>query len=429
VIALNFNLRKKVEFFLYFNLVFLYVFSPYLILSGIVINIPFLIIFFLCFKNLCRFKNNYFNFNEIGLLLVYLIPFMYFITIGIFFQNFDFVVLIEYVLAVLSFFAVRELVFIFKERFGNNCKLFLMVLFLIGVFHALIMLSTFLSEVVRNIVYSFVYINEVGVEFLELNYRSPGLTTAGGDGLSFIQASALVIGVYLFLHQSKSMTISSYLLYIISFGVLVLSVMLSGRTGFIIIIIGLMLILIYSGNRIHIINKKFTLRALSLFVFATIFLVLTFFILSQSEYSKLFFRAFELILNFSSSGTLSSTSTTDLSSMFFLPELESHLLFGNGNYGRDPGLPFLSSDIGYVRLIFGGGLVGVFLAFSLLCFYCLYSFIKSSVHAEKFATLFLCLSILVMNIKVLHYFPSSLGIKFLFLIALFINTKIKVKYV
>jgi hypothetical protein len=45
--------------------------------------------------------------------------------------------------------------------------------------------------------------------------------------------------------------------------------------------------------------------------------------------------------------------------MLFLPPSDLGLLIGTGNAGRSDFLPYIASDVGYVRVIFSVGLVGL----------------------------------------------------------------------
>ncbi|ANS84200.1 hypothetical protein VSVS12_00383 [Vibrio scophthalmi] len=259
-----------------------------------------------------------------------------------------------------------------------------------------------------------------------MRYRSPGLTTAGGDGLSLIQAIFLIFGISAFLSDKEKHSIFSYALYIVSFVVLLLSIFLSGRTGFVIALYGIFVVFVFRNVRWHKFNSKFIARNLYLLIFLVLFFVLSFFLFSQSEYIKLFSRVFEIVLNYVSSGDFSTSSSDDLGTMYFLPTQELILTFGDGNFGRFDQNLFIHSDVGYIRFIFGIGVFGTFIAFVAFSLASLHGFISIKDYYVRFMVLFVSSSILIMNVKVLHFFGNALGVKVFFLV-LFLSALSKFK--
>ncbi|AXQ99037.1 hypothetical protein D0N37_15800 [Pseudoalteromonas piscicida] len=65
---------------------------------------------------------------------------------------------------------------------------------------------------------------------------------------------------------------------------------------------------------------------------------------------------FELFINFFESGTLKTSSSDSLKTLFFMPT-EYTILFGDGLYLSDEGEYYKQTDVGFLRLILFGGLI------------------------------------------------------------------------
>ncbi|PMM08649.1 hypothetical protein BCT63_03685 [Vibrio kanaloae] len=146
-------------------------------------------------------------------------------------------------------------------------------------------------------------------------------------------------------------------------------------------------------------------------------------VLSQSDYVKLFLRVFELFLSYFTTGEATTTSTNDLGTMFFFPQDEMHLLFGDGNFGRYNENRIIESDVGYVRFIFGSGILGTLLVYGTIMAISTILFSRTESYYGRFVVLFVSSSLFIMNVKVLHYFGSALVIKLFFLIFFFYMTR------
>lgn len=417
--------KLKTNFMQYITyiLIFFFIYSPYIKISGVNINFPLFLTLILIASLLLRTIKDGLDISVFLLVFVYLIPFIYILFTTVINSTMDTQVIIDYILTMLSILAVKELVTLYQNHIGTESERFVKTLFIIGVVHAYIMVCVFFVPFLRDVLYSVVYINEVGAEFLDLNYRSPGLTTAGGDGLAFIQSVLLVFGILLFSNMKKRKSIISYLFYSSSFAILLFSIFISGRTGFVFLIFGLFLIFTFRSVPLLVISKKFTFRMSFLVLVLVTLLFLAFIVLSQSDYVKLFLRVFELFLSYFTTGEATTTSTNDLGTMFFLPQDEMHLLFGDGNFGRYNENRIIESDVGYVRFIFGSGILGTLLVYGSIMAISIILFSKTESYYGRFIVLFVSSSLFVMNVKVLHYFGSALVIKLFFLIFFFYMTR------
>ena len=113
---------------------------------------------------------------------------------------------------------------------------------------------------------------------------------------------------------------------------------------------------------------------------------------------------FEIYYNFIESGTLQSNTTNlILENMYFIPENLAHLLFGDSNLGRSSMMTYVPSDVGYIRNLFGFGILGSLFIYLPIVSLFIFSLKKIKFSPYKSITLALMiLSLLIINFKELH---------------------------
>lgn len=211
-------------------------------------------------------------------------------------------------------------------------------------------------------------------------YRSRGLTHGAGATLAAFQGTGMLITVYLIV---KAKSWKWALFDVLSLGVLAASVMLTGRTGFLVLPFIIGFVAIYTVYKSRISRKLLT----SAFLFPAI--IVGSFLMMETYYSQLLgggdvfsaltkwaFGEFGDLLTSGESRTVNVLFDDHL----FFPEEPLLFLFG------DPttfSLYRIPSDIGLVRRLFGTGLVGVALIYILVGLICYYSFRKASELPEK----------------------------------------------
>lgn len=211
-------------------------------------------------------------------------------------------------------------------------------------------------------------------------YRSRGLTHGAGASLAAFQGTGILITVYLIV---KAQSWKWTLFDLFSLGVLAASVMLTGRTGFIVLPFIIGFVAIYTVYKSRISRKLLTSALLFPAIIAGGFLMM------ETYYTQLFgggdvfnaltrwaFGEFGDLLTRGESRTLNVLFDDHL----FFPDEPLLFLFG------DPttfSLNRIPSDIGLVRRLFGTGLVGVTLIYTLIGMICYYSFKKASELPEK----------------------------------------------
>ncbi|GEM_PF-5634407 len=314
--------------------------------------------------------------------------------------------------------------FYLKSKY--SIKTVLRIVFGVVTLQSFFVLLSFISPSLRDFINSILNItDERGLS----NYRMKGLSNFGGASLSYLQMIGVVYGGILLLLFNNTVKQKSFL----SFGMFFIMLMqiFIGRTGLIASI--LIIVVIYFQQAIN--NKSFF--KLIFQNFAAIILVFLLFNivvnlippeLQSSFNDKVIARSVELYDNFEESGELKTTSTEDLSTMYFLPNTDSGILFGEALWDDNAGIRtyygrLVDSDVGYVRLIFAvGAIVG-------LVFYSLYLFFIYDLWKIKYLKAIRLVLITLLIIFILGEFkepflvrPSGI-IKSLFLLYFLLSNK------
>jgi hypothetical protein len=223
-------------------------------------------------------------------------------------------------------------------------------------------------------------------ELNEFLVRVNGFSSSGGAVLSVI--IALVMVLY-FTEKVKHTTIDYFLLIVNFFAILIV-----GRTGLIVLLISILFFLLN--------GKIKNIKIFILFAITTILFIINFDFFEQSPYlQQTFYRAFEFIVKYQNNGAFGTSSTDKLlGEMFFLPS-DDFILWGNGNFGRKSGLQSIESDIMYVRVIFGAGVIGLF--FALMPFFVIFILFLNKNYIFRFV---LTLTFLL-NFKEFFYFGTT----------------------
>lgn len=411
-------MTKENKNILFSLLTFSFIFSPFISIASINIPIPYIINAILMIAYIyLLFKSKKISVNILKILALMGCYIFYFLIVSIYNNYYDTELSTLYFFGFINILNAYIIANLYIENYQLDAGLKIIEhVFYACSIHALIMLLAFLMPDFSRILYSFVILNDTGEEFIELGVRSPGLTNSGGDHLSMIQAIGFICGYQLLLNYK--LNLKKVILYVLCFVLLIISIMLSARSGYILLFIGC-IYLTYKQASARIwnlkINKKLVYVTSATIIIALTSFILIYYLLEKSEYSRLFNRAFEFILNYQQTGSFSTNSTDAMSSMYFLPSSEYHLLFGSADFGRNINTNgFLHSDIGYVRLIYGSGLIGILLiALPFILIY--YQARKIKFEPLSLITIAILIVIAIFNFKVLHLYGSRQSFKVLFI--------------
>jgi hypothetical protein len=272
--------------------------------------------------------------------IIFLLLIIFYLFVIIIVNNFiyDFEI-IKLPLRILIYsFSAKSIYLLAKQYYSNNeiLSLILKIIF----FNSLFTISTLIGPL-RSFYSEVLVLNEEASFFASQGLRFFDLAIGGQATASVYFGLSILLLRYLSIN--KLMSSSKHLLYwcfIFSAGII------CGRSIFLFLIFDLLLLIYF--------KKIFSIK--NAFFFTCILFVGYYLndLIIQNNY-KLYSWMFEPVLNLLDNKNISA-STDILKTMFFLPD---QVLFGEANLGRS--LVKVKSDIGYVRLIWGYGVLGLLL--------------------------------------------------------------------
>jgi hypothetical protein len=234
-------------------------------------------------------------------------------------------------------------------------------IYYIGVLNSLISVLALLSRDFSLALYGFIEISDDATTHLKQGYRATGLFYSGASTLSLFNAVIFFIGVLIFFGKNYQNNIQAspcknnnrIILALVTLTIVFVSTCVAGRLGLMLILLTVISVMFLPG---YIIYKK---RLLSYFILNAFFVSL--FLFFYYEYIEFILRwAFEVFFNWLNSSEVSSKSSDVLfDTMYFLPESGMDILFGTGTFGRGEGVKYIDSDVGYILMIFYGGILSI----------------------------------------------------------------------
>lgn len=209
-------------------------------------------------------------------------------------------------------------------------------------------------------------------------------------------------------HELKGMKIIRYgftFLFIAFVGILM------SRTTFIGILISL--IFLHLPNQKNIARSKF-LRFIYLILLLMVFSIP--YIISNAKYQRTFTFAFEAFINYKDAGTLSTQSSDALKESYYWPQSVKTYIIGDG-YMSDPAHPeyyYMATDVGFLRLIYFGGIGYLLIWFSGTIAICKVVYNKIGKESWFFLySIVLVTYLLIVNLKGLADFYNQLLLVFM----------------
>ncbi len=241
--------------------------------------------------------------------------------------------------------------------------------------------------------------------WFDTGYRTMDLSIGGGAVASLVFATVMVAGI----HAGRKWGSTRQIF--IGTGVMAVAALLSGRSGSVLIVFGLGLVAVsamFSSD----VRKNGALGLIAMFGLAAAGLT----VLIWSSEAPLMMHLRETVLPWALQGILRSDQgvagnaslATVLQEMYVLPSHDYALLFGTGNAGRSNAMPYIASDVGYVRLIFSVGVLGLLLAVIAYLPFAVAA-VRSQVetYGVRFALAFALLVTFAANFKELYVAPRS----------------------
>jgi hypothetical protein len=212
-----------------------------------------------------------------------------------------------------------------------------------------------------------------------------------------------MIGMIFYIEDNEVIKFKKIVIAVFCNFILLLSLFLSGRTGFFVFGFGLIYYLIVSwaqGKKLHFKN----ILIVNFILFLIPVLILTY-VVDFSDFERMINWFFEIFINvLEGNGATSASTDVLLNDMYFLPDGAMNLLFGTFNFGRSDYLPYINSDVGYVLFIYGAGLLGLFISFSLYGYFYIVSLNFKNDQRLSFILKFILFMVFIGNFKDEYYF-------------------------
>lgn len=193
------------------------------------------------------------------------------------------------------------------------------------------------------------------------------------------------------LNTKQTILLSIKFLFILVVG------MMMARTTLIGGLLGLILIFMPKNLKITIsMFKKRFLFILNIIFIPIVLMIILFFLVPKigETLEPLFNFAFEIFINYFEKGSAESASTSQLQNMYIFPETIQTWIIGDGYWANPYGAGYyMSTDVGYLRLIYYFGLLGLFVYLLMQL-----TIIKNSFE-QKLLIYTIFLYLLILNLK------------------------------
>jgi hypothetical protein len=243
------------------------------------------------------------------------------------------------------------------------------IIIVVSLLQALIIIGMFALEPFRDFIFSIADSKD------DLMKRYGGFRGFGLAGsVTYDLAVFLSIGM-IFIAYLVSQSSKKRLFYLISWVIIFIAVLMTGRTGWIGAFLSLLILFLNFKNKNSI--KSLTYLIFSL-IFVTVFFIFILFKFFPEVYEILFVSvvpyAFEMFINLYETGFMSTSSSDHLQAMYFDVKEETYL-FGDGYWANPNGFGYyMGTDAGFMRhMLFYGIIPSLFL----YIFY-LFAFFKMS---------------------------------------------------
>ena len=363
-------------------------------------------------KNLFNISSEFKSFIYLYLLL------LFWIVISYCFNGFEDPYMIKKItiLFVKSILCSLIFVYIFL-KFDISFKNLILYLQIIIFIQALFVILYFFSLDFKN--WTLDFIPASGNLDPRVDFRSRGLMNGASATGALMISLGLIFTAYLVVVSELKKFNFFYLS--ISFLLILTAIFFIGRTGFLIVpFVGLYLLVLFIYKKEFRNNIKiFTAYLFGYLIIGLIFLL----ILSYLNLFSIDLTKFNTVLNWVTNeinfknGSVEVKTLTILSSHWFIPDDIKTLLFGNPSSFDEERI---SSDIGFIRILYGFGLIGSIIFYGFFIYIFLKMIKKLNKIEEKLIIIILAILFIITEIKEPFLFKVSIN-SFILLLFLFIN--------
>ena len=382
-------------------------------------QIVLLIAIFYVIVDYIKNKKNLFNISSEFKSFIYLyLLLLFWIVISYCFNGFEDPYMIKKItiLFVKSILCSLIFVYIFL-KFDISFKNLILYLQIIIFIQALFVILYFFILDFKNLTLDFIPAS--GNLDTRVDFRSRGIINGESETGALMISLGLIFTAYLVVVSELKKFNFFYLS--ISFLLILTAIFFIGRTGFLIVpFVGLYLLVLFIYKKEFRNNIKiFTTYLFGYLIIGLIFLL----ILSYLNLFSIDLTKFNTVLNWVTNeinfknGSVEVKTLTILSSHWFIPDDIKTLLFGNPSSFDEERI---SSDIGFIRILYGFGLIGSIIFYGFFIYIFLKMIKKLNKIEEKLIIIILAILFIITEIKEPFLFKVSINF-FILLLFLFIN--------
>lgn len=416
---LNFFLIKKSSLLLVLGLFFFLFSVKFTFLPAHSYQIVLLIASFYVIIDYIRNRKNLFSISSEFKIFTYLYLLLFlWIVISYGFNGFEDPYMIKKIIILFIKSILCSLIFVYIFlKFNISFKNLILYLQIIIFIQALFVIFYFFNIDFKN--WTLDFIPASGNLDPRLDFRSRGLMNGASATGSLMMSFGLIFTAYLAVVSEVKKRYFFY--FTISFSLILISIFFIGRTGFLIVpFVGFYFLFIY-------IYKKEFRNNIKIFVgYIFTYLSIGFVFLSILMYLNLLsidLTKFNTVLNWVTNeinfqnGSMEIKTLTILSSHWFVPDDIKTFLFGNPSSFDEERI---SSDIGFIRILYGFGIIGSILFYGFFIFVFLKMIQKLEKIEEKLIIIIFAILLFITEIKEPFLFKVSIN-SFILLLFLFIN--------
>lgn len=403
---MKFISKQKSSLLVFFALFFM-IFSPHVSILNYTIKTVYIFVFIPSIFGFLNYvqSNNVPKFINLTNLMMF-VSLVYNFIILCLFKFIDTTWLSRILMGFIEFYAAIFIGNIYVKLYSKNAvNKMINHLFYIGVIHSLLMLLIFISPNFRDIFYRFVQLSELAYNStfrLDSQTRFSGLLNTGFGSLSVLNAVLFLMGLYSYMYNGRL----SLIKLVLGTLLLLISSILSGRLGIVVMFLILILFYLVPTLRSSIFVRKFK------FLLITVPLIFIFVLYLNEYFPEKAQFAFETYFRYQNSGNLDNSTELVLSESLSSNLSLLDLFIGTGNYNID------YADSGYIVIITGAGVLGAIISYSFLFASLNLIEIKSKIKENHNYILFaLFLIMIFINFKNLYFFGYNDIFQIYFLIA------------
>jgi len=282
-----------------------------------------------------------------------------------------------------------------------------------GVMQSVVSLIMFFDNDLYNTIMSYIVLDKDLSERVGLvEYRLMGIGNS-------VWLAGFNYGINLFMlitlpYLNDSKIYKYKLIYILFILLIIVAGILSARTFFVSIFIGVVYLIWLNKDKLMLLISK-SVKVLIYIIILSLILYNTIDLKYTERFDKIFNWAFEFIINYINNGTIETTSTNHMfKDMYIFPHNIVTWLIGDGFFMDPSGIYYKGTDIGYIRVLFYFGMIGLILYYFSMFYFV--HVVKYYYHNKyiKYLIVFILIQTIVMNFKGYINADFYLGLFFVF---------------